>query len=184
MAVENELMEKVKEWRGNANSETDPFDKYVSMFIAYNIFYNLYEKKKNDSLDKDFTSGDSRRATGVIELSEAAQLFDAVNADLAKYLEIIPVFSEEYWPAERLRDGSRGMPIAKTLKTAFENEDKKKTVELLAKLLYKVRCNLVHGAKSYKDTNQRELLQMSAGLLDKVLGHLLMRYNEKYPLNN
>jgi len=178
--TEDELIEKVKEWKKKANSETDPFDRYVSIFIAYNIFYNLYEKKKINDINADFFLGDSRRAIEVIELSDFARLFDELRTDLAEYLKIIPVFREEYWPREALRNGSRGSPITQTLKTVFRNEDKEKTVELLVKWLYKVRCNLVHGVKSYKDTHQIELLQGSAGLLDKILEHLLTRYNEKY----
>lgn len=175
MVEEAELIHKVEEWRKKANSETDAFDRYVSIFIGYNIFYNLYEKKKKNDLNVDFLSGDSRRAIAVLELSNSAQLFDEISADLNKYLRIIPMFNEEYWPDGKR--GSRGLPIAETLKTAFQNRDKKKTIELLAKWLYKVRCNLVHGVKSYEDANQRELLQRSAILLDEILVHLLVRYN-------
>ena len=183
MTADSELIEKIEEWREKANSEADPFDKYISIFIAYNIFYDLYEKRKTDDFDKDFSSGDTRRAIGVVELADSNKLFNEINSDLAKYLEIIPVFREEYW-TEKLRGELRRAPISEELKTAFHNADKKKTIDLLVKWLYKVRCNLVHGVKSYKDTNQKDLLQQSAGLVDKILGHLLMRYSEKYPLNN
>jgi hypothetical protein len=36
------LLEKVKEWLKKAKQERDAFNKYVSLFIAYNILYNLY----------------------------------------------------------------------------------------------------------------------------------------------
>ena len=183
MIVDSELIEKVEEWREKANSEADPFDKYISIFIAYNIFYNLYEKKKTNNFDEDFSSGDGRRAIGVVELANSESLFNEICSDLAKYLEIIPVFREEYW-TENLREGLRRVPISEELKRAFRTADKEKTVNLLVKWLYKVRCNLVHGVKSYKDTHQKDLLQQSACLLDKILGHLLIRYREKYPLNN
>lgn len=72
------------------------------------------------------------------------------------------------------------MPIARTLKAAFREENKDEAVELLVKWLYKVRCNLIHGNKSYKDTDQGKLLEKSSYLLDKILDHLLMKYEEKF----
>ena len=92
---EKELLEKVEEWQNKARCETDPFNKYISMFIAYNIFYNLYAKRKNP--DADFTRGDRTRATATINLIEADQLYCLIKSDLKEYLLIIPVFREEYW---------------------------------------------------------------------------------------
>lgn len=170
---------------GKARTENDPFNKYVSLFIAFNIFYNLYEKKRMGVVNRyvDYLSGDNQRAMRVVGLSNIDQLFDTLSADLTNYLDIIPVFREEYWPSMRLGNGSHGVPIAESLKLAFRNRNKKDTIDLLVKWLYKVRCNLVHGDKSYTDTHQRELLQSSATLLDKVLTHVLDQYLQNYPLN-
>jgi hypothetical protein len=66
---EKELLEKIHEWQTKAGSEIDPFNKYISLFTAYNIFYNLYAKKKGTTTQNaDFASGDSKRATDTISL--------------------------------------------------------------------------------------------------------------------
>jgi hypothetical protein len=180
MSMEADLLQKVKEWKEKANSESDPFDKYLSMFIAYNIFYNLYERKRTNDMEIDFSDGDSRRAIDVVQLTNPTELFDEISNELGLYLKIIPVFREEYWPRKILRDGSQGLPIADSLKVAFRENAKNEVVELLFKWLYKIRCNLVHGVKSYKDTDQGKLLRMSSQLLDRILDHLLARYEEKF----
>ena len=180
MSAENDLIEKIIEWQTKANSENDPFDKYVSIFIAYNIFYNLYEKKKTGVFE-DFVFGDSRRAIRTIELVEPHQLFSVIFSDLAEYLHIIPVFNEEYWPQRILKNGTAGMPISATLERAYSSRDEKQCVELLLKWLYKVRCNLVHGAKSYKDDHQKVLLIQSSKLLDRILTHMVENYKRRFP---
>jgi len=174
-------MEKVEEWQVKARCETDPFNKYVSIFIAYNIFYNLYAKKRSGDFRADFTQGDSNRSSAVISLIETDQLFKSIELDLRSYTSIIPVFNEEYWPRQ---NSSRSVPIAQTLKTGFQAGDARKTIDMLIKWLYKVRCNLVHGEKSYHDSNQRLLLEISATLLDKTLTHLVSRYKQSYRLRD
>lgn len=46
LSREEELLKKIEEWQRKANDEADPFNNYISVFIAYNIFYNLYAKKR------------------------------------------------------------------------------------------------------------------------------------------
>ena len=175
MSREEELLEKIEEWRVKANSESDPFNKYISVFIAYNIFYNLYAKRKNRTPQADFTRGDSKGATATISLIEADQLFPLIESDLEEYVKIIPVFIEEYWPT---RNSPKKVAIAKTLEESLHAKNAKRTIDMLIKWLYKVRCNLVHGEKSYHDDNQRKLLETSTSLLDKILRHLVSRYKQ------
>lgn len=175
MEREKELLEKVKEWQTKAGSETDPFNKYVSLFTAYNIFYNLYAKKKGTTQNVDFASGDSKRATDTISVIDVDRLFLLIESDLKEYLSIIPVFREEYWKIKDVR-----VPISERLKKSFEAKDKAHTLDLLIRWLYKVRCNLVHGEKSYQDIYQKRLLEISSALLDKILRHLVSRYKQIY----
>ena len=177
MIREKELLEKVDEWQAKAKSETDPFNKYVSMFIAYNIFYNLYAKKRSRRFNVDFTQGDSRRAIATTSLVDTKQLFESVKSDLKEYLSFIPVFREEYWPKA---SSQNRIPISKKLKENFNAENKDETIDLMIRWLYKVRCNLVHGEKSYYDDKQRKLLEISTKLLDMLLTHLVSRYKQTY----
>lgn len=174
---ERELLEKVIEWQAKASSESDPFNKYVSMFIAYNVFYNLYAKKKSENPNVDFAFRDNERAADTMTLVEPNQLFPSLEADLEEYLSIIPVFREEHWSKP---NSLAKVPISQALKKNFDAGNKKETIDMLIKWLYKVRCNLVHGEKSYNDPSQRKLLETSAKLLSEILRHLVSRYKQTY----
>lgn len=173
---EKELLEKVDEWQTKANSESDPFNKYVSIFIAYNIFYNLYARKSG-KFQADFARSDRKRATATISLVKTDELFPLVESNLKEYITIIPVFREECWPTQ---NSPKRVPISKMLKESFHAGNLKRTIDMLIKWLYKVRCNLVHGEKSYRDDNQKKLLEISTKLLDEILRHLISRYKQTY----
>lgn len=172
----NTLLGKIEEWQTKARCESDPFNKYVSIFIAYNIFYNLYEKTKHPSAD--LTYGDNKRAIATLSLlRDVDKLLDSVQPDLKEYIQIIPVFREEYWPSRHAR---KKVAISRTLKEAIEKGQAQRAVEMLLKWLYKVRCNLVHGEKGYNNEAQKRLLAKSSLLLDKVLQHLIESYRQVY----
>ena len=179
LSREKELLKKIEEWQRKASDEADPFNKYTSVFIAYNTFYNLYAKKKSGNLYADYTQGDSKRAKDTIALVEADKLFESLKTDVGEYLSIIPVFREEYWPKQ---NSPNRIPISKTLRKNFKDGNKLETIDLLIKWLYKVRCNLVHGEKSYSDPDQRKLLEMSTKLLDNILGHMVSRYKQAFSI--
>jgi hypothetical protein len=166
------LLGKIDEWQKKARREQDPFNKYVSIFTAYNILYNLYKKTKEPTAD--LTYKDGLRAIEVLPLLDASQLFELLKNDLSAYINFIPVYRDEYWNKKRQAS------INAILAEAFKKEDKKRTVEMLVKWLYKVRCNLVHGEKNYDDERQRTLLSMSSLLLEKIVDHALASYKKLY----
>ncbi len=169
----NLLLNKIKEWQEKSKNETDPFNKYVSIFIAYNIFYNLLEKTKNPTAN--LKNGDAKRAINTIQLmndTDNSELLKRLQPLLKAYLELIPIYSEEYW--------SNKIPISDELKKSYHEQKSTKTIDLLLKWLYAVRCNLVHGDKNYQDSKQKKLLELSSNLLDPILHTLLNNYMKKY----
>lgn len=166
------LIEKIEEWRNKARRERDSFNQYLSIFIAYNIFYNLFKKTRDPSAD--LTYGDKFRAIEIVPLMDENRVFQSLKNDLSAYIDFIPIYRDEYWFK---RDE---VPINKQLEEAFERKDKRRTIEMLLKWLYKVRCNVVHGEKNYNDKQQRRLLQESSLLLEKVMQHALESYKQLY----
>lgn len=112
------------------------------------------------------------RAVEVQSLADPGYLFKTLELELKDYVSFIPIYREEFW------DG--GVPIRETLAGALDEENPDKTVEMLLKWLYKVRCNIVHGEKNYDDSLQKKLLEQSSSLLEKALAHLMDSYNRKY----
>jgi len=167
------LICKIKEWQEKSKREIDPFNKYVSIYIAYNIFYNLFEKTENPSAT--LTTGDKNRSISTINLindKDGDRIFKLLQSELENYLKIIPIYHEEYWWI----DSSKSVPLSKELKQAYQDNNVKLTIDLLLKWLYVVRCNLVHGDKGYNDDKQKELLEKSSLLLNILLQNLLKIY--------
>lgn len=152
------LLRKIEEWEIKAQNENDPFNKHLSIFIAYNIFYNLY--KKSDYPDADLSRGDSKRAIATLALMKKDELFNTLKLDINRYLGIIPAYREEYWDHVK---------ISEALLEAYERQDTRQSLGLLLKMLYKVRCNLVLGEKNYDDKLQKSLLPMSSLLMEKIM---------------
>jgi len=170
------LLGKVKAWRKKARGEHDAFNRYVTIFIAYNIFYNLYARTMDPNVDLTF--GDSYRATKTLDLvSDKAQLFRQIRSSIEDYANIIPVFREEYWPTIKSKDR---VALSDSLKKALAEADADKALDMLIKWLYKVRCNLIHGEKGYNESAQRKLLSKSSLLLDEYLSYILALYRQRY----
>lgn len=166
------LLEKIEEWQKKAQCEEDPFNRYVSTFIAYNIFYNLYKKTKDPKADLTFR--DSSRAIETQFLIKEDQLFRTLKPDLKEYIKYIPIYREEYWNRQRK------VAIRAALAKAYHENNAKKVIEMLLKWLYKVRCNLVHGEKNYDDRRQQILLARSSSLLERILQHVMESYRQLY----
>jgi hypothetical protein len=163
------ILAKIHEWRTKARKEMDPFNRYLSLFIAYNIFYNLYKKTQDPKADLFY--GDSARAVETQSLVDSDLLFKMLKSELVEYVSFIPLYREESW---------EGVPICKTLAKALNDKNPHMVVDMLLKWLYKVRCNIVHGEKNYDDSLQKQLLEQSSSLLEKVLAHLMDSYNRRY----
>jgi hypothetical protein len=170
------LLEKVGDWQKKSRLEHDTFNRYASVFIAYNTFYNLYAETLDPNVDLSF--GDSIRATSTLNLvSDKAKLFREMKSRIEEYAQVIPLFLEEYWPRSNSKDR---VAIAETLKEALAEGDADKALEMVIRWLYKVRCNLMHGEKAYGDSDQERLLAMSSELLDTYLSKILRYYRELY----
>lgn len=110
---------------------------------------------------------------------DSDELFQSLKPKLNQYLQIIPVFRKEYWPRN---NAPQKVEISKALKDAVESNDSKIAIEMLLKWLYKVRCNLVHGEKSFTDSQQKQLLAESNSIMEIILRYLIRCYQEKYNL--
>ena len=131
-------LEKINGWRNKSYSEDDPIDKYISLFISYNIFYNLYAiTEKSENIDgewitikrKDFDEAihkrDKKKVTKPIDLVNVDVLYQHVkNDDLEGYLYIISRFREEYWGSQEIK---------RSLRRNFRDPNKKKETRAIPK---------------------------------------------------
>jgi Apea-like HEPN len=171
------MLDKVVEWCAKAEHDDDPFDRYVSYFIAFNILYNTYAVELRSGVD--LSTGDRTRAVGAGNLITNASLaIENMGSALTDYIRMIPIYGEEYWHTW----GKPDIPISQSLKESFDHRDHPNTIMYLLMWLYKVRCNLVHGGKGYGDPKQRTLLIMSSDILARLLDNLISNYRAGYPI--
>ncbi len=169
----NNLLSKAEGWIQKAEKERDPFDRYMSYFIAFKILYDMYTKERNP--EADLSLGDSRRAVEVGDLIAGKEaLLKDLKKPLRDYLEIIPAFREEYWGRPH------PVPIASRLREAFYSDNAQDTIEYLLKWLYKVRCNVVHGGKNYDEKLDRTILDYSNVMIARILSDVLAEYRRRF----
>lgn len=168
-------LKKTEKWLDKHNNEDDFFDRYLSLFIAVNIVYELWRKivgKYSDYEDKrDFKN----LGKDIID--------NKVKDDIVRF------FSSElfaFTEREHLRIEVGTKKDKEEVKKVFDKsvgDDEK--FEVVWEAFYSVRCNLVHGEKSYEDKQERllELIypQLRLCLVDaikklKVLNNLLTIY--------
>src|SRR5207302_10226127 len=143
------ILAKIYDWLAKSRTDTDPYDSYISVFIAFNIFYNLNAKTRNPRTNLRF--GDGKRAVDVWRFVDAATLMTRLGKHLDSYVNLIPVETEEYL------DG--GIPIAATLRQSYRTGAAQQATEFLFRWLYRVRCNLFHGSKNFNVETQGEMLR-------------------------
>jgi hypothetical protein len=162
------LKEKVEEWKRKAKNERDPFNKYFTLYVAYNIIYGYFEKPRN--YDKD-------KADKVIEkIKNPENLVISIRSQLAEYLDLTPIFREEYW--YRKDEGKRENGIHYLMKKAYQDENHKETLKQLNRWLYKVRCNLFHGEKSVVP-EQEKIVSLSSKLVESIIDEILKNVSDE-----
>ena len=167
------LLSRVRDYQSKSRAEEDPFNRYASIFIAYNTLYSLYGEMLFP--EADLSRKDFELAVGASELVSAPRtLIEHLQPELGLYLELIPVFREEYYSESRTR-----IPISVALKDAVARGEDFRAVQMLLRWLYKVRCNLFHGEKDYSDSQQRRMLDLSATLLQRIVDTMIGEYSNR-----
>jgi hypothetical protein len=162
-------LKRVVRWIEKSNSNDDSFDKFISLFIAFNMFYSLYALYKNPKAVLE--GNDKQNALATAELLNKIDFFDRNS-------RIIGDFSDK---CQRFIVEVSGKDASDQLKAQIDKEEKENVIDLSFEMLYKIRCNLVHGEKEYH-LSQGDLLGASSMLLRAYLGDLLSKFEER--LNN
>lgn len=181
---------RITRWIKKSDRSKDEFDKYLAIFIAFNMFYNLWHKLRYPSKEEMYQSDSAKMQQTInlmnldenipIDRKDITKLMDILTRDrlLCKIYKTIPDPSK---PGKRKRilDG-----LAQELLTKYP-ENNERTMCYLLKSLYKIRCNLVHGEKAYVD-GQRRLLKQSTIILKRILVYLIDQLKDlvRMPQNN
>ena len=132
---EQHNLDSARHWYERGKQETDPFDKFIDMWISYNAIYgDTHGKHEIDRVANCVGNIYSRNAQkcNILLSTEDAQYFGK--------RKIVDCKNSEYTTEDsRAKIEYYNPSNYKSCAEAFEN---------LIKCIYKVRCNLFHGDKT------------------------------------
>ncbi|MCK4744940.1 hypothetical protein KAS41_02675 [Candidatus Parcubacteria bacterium] len=175
----SEYLEKSKRWLNKHDDNDDFFDKYLSLFIAVNIVYNLWAKIKNPDVNFD-NGGDKKRfleiRKDIIKIFSQEKFICHID-NLIRILDSNSLYLKvvEEKSKKDIKDALNDVD-------SFDNKDKK--AEIIWQSFYVIRCNLIHGEKGYNN-KQEELLKFVYPILKSCLEEVIKRLEtlEKIFLN-
>lgn len=132
------------EWFRRAKKESDPYFKFMSIYVALNFLYNSRPEKEECE----------RMRLYLMEVTDEI----GYRKDLAS-------------ESEFLKSSVKNLKKHKNPKHKGPDEYyvKKGDLESLFKAIYAVRCNLFHGNKMLGDVRDKALVEEAANILIEIL---------------
>ncbi|MGQ4894447.1 MAG: hypothetical protein ACP6IQ_07500 [Candidatus Njordarchaeia archaeon] len=152
---------KIIEWIKKAETEKDGYNRFFSLWVAFNTFYNLISNKQSER----------ERILETLETlndSEKKILFKMLKEDIRHWLKPRYIL--------KLKIQGEYKRVNKELIERLEQNDYEESLKCLMKCLYATRCNLFHGEKSIDDEVQNMLLEKAYGILRKMFSILLVKF--------
>lgn len=169
-------------WKGKYRMLLDPnvnyggyfviFDAYFTLFVLYNIIYNIYSDflEKTGTLKREANRhgkiGDREGATEIIEKEwNDSMIKEILHEKQEEIRNIISLIDPD--STHRLFHVNKDKNDEELLKLLKSSNDRDKFKGIL-KFLYAIRCNLFHGSKSYAE-QQKYILNPSCEILEYII---------------
>ena len=179
------FLPRIVRWIKKADSTPDKFDKYLTLFIATNISYNLWAKIKNPQHSETHI-GDKNNFMALRELIENHDVF-LHKIDVRSLVKILDdnnlIVKIKIKNRKNKKCEDEG--LAQDLLRKNQNNSEK-TIEYIWETLYITRCNLVHGEKGYEERQIKSLdccSKMLRRILIKTIKSIIQVCNSNYNLD-
>lgn len=171
----------------NANSLSDYFDRYFSLFIAFNRLYAestfILARNGQINISKRTSFPDSDAAKDyVLQYMSSTYFIDQLEADnvVMNALEEVKNLIKDnrfYIKLDMVTGGRQPNKDAEMIK-GLESRSKNKRAYSILDLLYSVRCNMFHGHKGF-DEVQIDLLRPLCCILKFMVEILYDKLNRE-----
>lgn len=155
-----------------SNDLEDLFDRFFTLFVAYNRFYSAAAELHRATLDPrqaQLLLGDRREATTVmarlIRQSRFANAMNETPAIAAACQTISTLLHNHHFFLHSIR-GTKEPDLARDAKLAYGLG--KHSLMSVLECLYQIRCNIFHGEKEFAP-RQAELLAPAITLLEAIV---------------
>lgn len=155
-----------------SNSLEDLFDRFFTLFVAYNRFYSAAAELHRAALEPrqaQFSQGDRKEATTVMaRLIGQSRFADAIEQTptIAGACQAIATLLHEHRFFLHNARGTKEPDLARDAKLA-EGLSRRSLLSVL-ECLYQIRCNIFHGEKEFAP-RQAELLAPAITLLETIV---------------
>lgn len=154
-----------------SNNLEDLFDRFFTLFVAYNRFYSAAAELHRSGMEPrqaQFLQGDRKEATTIMARLIRQSRFDGAMTDptIATACQTIATLLQERRFFLHSIRGTKEPDLARDAKLA----DGLSKYSLLSVLecLYQIRCNIFHGEKEFAP-RQSELLAPAITLLEAIV---------------
>lgn len=156
----------------STDSLDDLFDRYFTLFVAYNRIYSasaeLYRSRINESQAR-MLQGDRREATAIMERFILPSRFSRLAAERSEISDACERISNllnerRFFLHTNRQTKEPDWGRDQRLSTGLHNLNLMATLECL----YQIRCNIFHGEKEFSH-RQAELLIPAITLLESVV---------------
>lgn len=146
----------------NPDSLEDHFDRFFSLFVAYNRLYNELDNKLKRKSGRVKNKGDKEKATKQIRkfLRHEIGLNNFISSLNNNKIQELADVIEEHFNIHVYNGTHLSHKDTELLSNLRSNNLEKKTIAVLD-TLYHVRCNMFHGEKSLSDKQELLLLTLN-----------------------
>ena len=137
----------------------DDFDRFISLFVAFNALYGRYHGLKMSEIDaiKQFATANPLR-----------------EPELRRILDLESAYFFSHRVIKNSRNGKDTSDLSEVLSNANASHSDRFQSMLL--ILYVVRCNLFHGRKVYTDESDECVMRHAASALEAIVKAFLKQY--------
>jgi hypothetical protein len=183
-------------WREKANQydveDIDQlFDKFFSLYVAYNALYaeayaylrrkDIKDGKEKSKRTSDRFPDESAATTRVLEFLKSRSLIENLEQtnDTKQAIEKLKTLTDKqngnyFWICLHPVSGEPQKSKDKTLIKELNSSETDKRARAILKLIYKVRCNMFHGRKSVEPI-QKEILIPVIIILERIVDQLFTK---------
>ena len=150
---------------------TDVYDRFTSLYTIYNRLYNeafTFLKEKNRLTKKKYSDFDKATII-VVELISSLAIIESIkkNNNLGEIDAVCKLIENKVFYIN-LNNGQPNEEIDKQLLSNLKSTDIDIKAKAITSLIYKIRCNMVHGYKDFQEY-QRLIVEPISKLLKDII---------------
>ncbi len=168
----NRWIEKADNY--TSNSTEDVFDRFFSLYVAYNAIYTEATRVLKNKKPKTSTTEYMSATKNITNYIGEERLYLALKNNETDINSIITLIENgTFYIFTKTNVDSENVSAIRNNSSARKKIEQEKYSNALLSLIYGTRCNMFHGSKSFEPI-QKELLMPMNNILEMIIKDLLL----------